>query len=76
MIKELNKLVAYFKSRSEQGTTKASIEVWQEAAEELERILRQHDSIVDISEKEGYNPFCDDPECPSCNGLGADGHIW
>lgn len=23
-----------------------------------------------------YDPFCDDPECGSCNGLGADGHHY
>ena len=22
------------------------------------------------------NSFCDDPTCSSCNGLGADGHIY
>lgn len=31
----------------------------------------------DVEKQEtGYNPFCDDPECLSCNGIGADGHHY
>lgn len=24
----------------------------------------------------GYDPYCDSPECQSCNGIGADGHHY
>lgn len=27
-------------------------------------------------EKKSYDPFCDDPDCVSCNGIGADGHVY
>ena len=27
-----------------------------------------------VKEDVGYDPYCDDPDCGACNGIGADGH--
>lgn len=31
---------------------------------------------VGKEDPEVYDPYCDDPECQSCNGIGADGHHY
>lgn len=33
-------------------------------------------AAIEVLSQPKYNGnFCDDPECSSCNGIGADGHI-
>lgn len=38
------------------------------------QVIREEGSVVDVPETEGS--FCDDPDCESCNGEFAEGHIW
>ena len=37
---------------------------------------KDEDVVKDESDTYPGDPFCDDPECSSCNGLGADGHHY
>jgi len=44
------------------------------ASARVVQVICDDDRTIEVSKTP--SPFCDDPDCESCNGIGADGHHY